>query len=141
MSPQSKILPIPPKDLSVTYLRLRITTYSPSGRVWASRFQTSLFNSGCLHSASKILVLHSLRRQTACVPRSKFVSNCLYPKGFPVLRLLVLLYHKYCTMAQFIIRLPTALFHKSFALGRIFISLAFIPTSIWVQIECGASAV
>jgi hypothetical protein len=100
----------------VIYLRLRITTHSPSGRVWASRLQTSLFNSRCLHSASKILVLHSLRRQTPCAPRSKFVSNCLYPEGFPVLRLLVLFYHDllhFFSCPQ-VICLPAALLHNSF---------------------------
>jgi hypothetical protein len=78
----------------VTYLSACFTRLSPCGREWASKPQTSSFTGRCLYLASKTLVLYSLQRQTPCAPRSKFVDNCLYPKGFPVLRLLTLFYHQ-----------------------------------------------
>jgi hypothetical protein len=128
----------------VTYLRLRTTRLLPSGKELAickadatrTRVQTSSFIGRCLYLASKTLVLYSLQRQTPCVPRSKCVSNCLYPEGFPVLRLLVLFYQGSCTFAHFLIRLPTSLCYKGLALGRIVNSLIIHPDT-----HPGASAI
>jgi hypothetical protein len=124
----------------VTYLRLLTTRLLPSGKERASRLQTSSFIGCCLYLASKTLVLYSLQRQTPCVPRSKCVSNCLHPEGFPVLRLLVLFYQGSCTFARFLIRLPAALLHKSFTLGGIVNSLIIHPDTHPLG-GCGASAI
>jgi hypothetical protein len=52
---------------------------------------------------------------------------CSYVKSWLATAPIKQIYHKYCTMAQFLIRLSTTLLHKGFVLGGIVISLRILP--------------
>jgi hypothetical protein len=115
------------------------TRLSPNGRERASGSLATQFIGWvypwppCALFILRVMTHRRVLKRIADIPKAvRLVIPkifCSYVKSWLATALIKQVYHKYCTMAQFIIRLPTALFHKSFAPGGIFISLRILPNA------------